>query len=326
VIARNAFHHNGMATKVERTDRVQLLGNSYDDVGTLSLVTGEGEALSALAERPDDGSADPLHLLEQFALDVAPIEGAWDAMLPEGARRGRETIIVDEWGPYSWRYPRLWPAGRSDARPQPLRVLGPAGRWRLVETRGASVGDSAGATGDTIVVTPTGPHDDWQVVLEYVGERVVTRTGDTLAAGTPVRFEYGRFRPAQRWRGLVATWDSGGVPDTVAIVPAQAVAVLDGLPALDWMWFRPRVAGIPATNWMLSAATEMTLPAGAWRLRTVSDDAIRVRVDGRLVIDHWTPHESAVDEAPIESGTHRLEVEYLQRDGWVELRLEVLPR
>jgi hypothetical protein len=66
----------------------------------------------------------------------------------------------------------------------------------------------------------------------------------------------------------------------------------------------------------------VTLPAGDFVLRTISDDAIRVWVDDRLVIDRWTPHESVVDEAPLSGGRHQVRVEYLQVDGWTELRVE----
>ncbi|OYW03117.1 MAG: hypothetical protein B7X11_03455, partial [Acidobacteria bacterium 37-65-4] len=56
--------------------------------------------------------------------------------------------------------------------------------------------------------------------------------------------------------------------------------------------------------------------------RTISDDAVRVWVDGKLAIDDWAPHESVVDHAPLAGGRHRLRVEYYQVDGWVELRLD----
>ena len=60
------------------------------------------------------------------------------------------------------------------------------------------------------------------------------------------------------------------------------------------------------------------------RGRSISDDAIRVFVDGALVIDDWTPHESAVDNASITPGPHAIRVEYAQVDGWTELRVEIV--
>ena len=68
----------------------------------------------------------------------------------------------------------------------------------------------------------------------------------------------------------------------------------------------------------------MTLPAGTYSVRTISDDAVCVWIDGALAIDAWTPHESQVDYAPITTGEHKLRVEYRQVDGWVELRLDII--
>jgi alpha-L-fucosidase len=53
---------------------------------------------------------------------------------------------------------------------------------------------------------------------------------------------------------------------------------------------------------------------------------VRVWVDGKQVIDHWTAHESAIDHAAITSGHHRLKVEYYELTGFAELRLEILKR
>ena len=49
---------------------------------------------------------------------------------------------------------------------------------------------------------------------------------------------------------------------------------------------------------------------------------MRVWVDGALLIDNWTPHESAVDNAPLSGGTHQVRVLHYQADGWTELRVD----
>jgi alpha-L-fucosidase len=49
-----------------------------------------------------------------------------------------------------------------------------------------------------------------------------------------------------------------------------------------------------------------------------------VWVDGTLVIDDWTPHESAVDNAALSGGRHDIRVQYAQVDGWAELRVEIV--
>jgi hypothetical protein len=94
---------------------------------------------------------------------------------------------------------------------------------------------------------------------------------------------------------------------------------------LGWLWYRPRIEGIPTERWALRAEGTVALPPGEYRLQTISDDGIRVWVDGELAIDAWDPHESRVDAAPISGGRHDLAVEYYQVDGWVELSIDIQP-
>jgi parallel beta-helix repeat protein len=211
--------------------------------------------------------------------------------------RGRSAIIVDEWGPYDYLVPKLWPAGDS-SRAVPLRLttLGPAGKWTVVESEGiVALSRIAGNIGDVITVTPrANARSDWSITL-------ATEKGD--------RFSYKHFEPAIDWQ--VRIGDS-----------------LRTLPRLDLMWYRPpkAFAFLPQGNWGLEAAGTLTLPegGGTYSLRTISDDAVRVWVDGALVIDAWTPHESQVHYAPLTPGEHGLRVEYRQVDGWVELRVDII--
>jgi parallel beta-helix repeat protein len=212
-------------------------------------------------------------------------------------RRDRSAIIVDEWGPYDWRTPKLWPVAGDSTRAVPLRlaVLGPAGTWRVVSRRGiAALSRVSGRSGDTIAVTPAADSmGDWTLTLETRGQR----------------FSYERFEPPLDW---TVRFSSDTAPRH--------------LPRLDFMWYRPprAFAALPQDHWSLQATGTVDLPPGTYSLRTISDDAVRVWVDGNMVIDAWTPHESRVDYAPLAAGRHELRVEYLQVDGWVELRVEIV--
>jgi len=221
---------------------------------------------------------------------------------PALAGRDRSAIIVDEWGPYNWESPKLWPVDSTRAVPMRLVTLGPSGRWRLVSLRGvATLSRAAGRIGDTIGVVPRRDSPgDWEIVLE---------SGST-------RFSYVRFEPRIDWS--VRFTDSSGV--------ASPAAAPRAVQRLDFMWYRPPAAykDLPQSHWSLEATGSMTLPPGTYSLRTISDDAVRVWIDGTLAIDAWTAHESRVDYAPLTAGKHDLRVEYRQVDGWVELRLDII--
>jgi hypothetical protein len=244
--------------------------------------------------------------------------GGLDPRKDDLAQRDISAIVVDEWGPYDWRSPKLWPVDSSRTTPLALRVLGPAGSWRVIDLKGiAAVSKDLGRTGDTIVVTPAKDFkNDWEITLEYRGKGVVSPRGVRHAAGAPYTFKYGRFDP-------IGMWDVSFFALADSVAPRKPITTLNA-PRLDYMWYRPTVPGVPQANFRIAATADVKLGSGKYVLRTISDDAIRLWVDDKLVIDNWKPHESEVNVADISPGAHRLRVEYCQLDGWTELRVEVM--
>jgi hypothetical protein len=295
-----------------------MLGNRFTRVDS-AVVRGDTTAL-----RETGGGAD-------IMLPPAPkrITGGVDARaLDSLASRDRSAIIVDEWGPYDWRSPKLWPVDSGRGSAIRLRVLGPAGAWRVVARHGiARISADRGRVGDTVTVTPSAP-GDWAVTLEYGGGPVVSPRGVRTPAGRPYQFSYSRFEPLGAWRVAVFPWtdvtDPRTRPDAFATLARGTPSVSLDAPRLDMMWYRPAIAGIPEARWGAVATTVVTLDSGTYTLRTISDDGVRAWVDDSLVIDDWAPHESRVDNAPIAAGRHTLRVEYYQVDGWTELRVYVL--
>ncbi|HKJ01378.1 MAG TPA: PA14 domain-containing protein, partial [Longimicrobiales bacterium] len=226
--------------------------------------------------------------------------------------------------------PKLWPVDTTRAR-VPLAVLGPDGAWRVTGRRGvASVSSTSGRAGDTLVVIPAaGALDDWRVELEYAGGAAVSPRGVATGAGVPVPFAFERFRPAGPWSVDVFTWaDSTADPHRD---PGAFQALVQGPPALslsqphlDWQWYRPQVPGIPQERWAAVATAEVDVPEGVHSLRVISDDGVRVLVDGRVALDRWAPHGSEVAYAALSPGRHTLRVEYYQVEGWAEIRVDVV--
>ena len=276
-----------------------MTGNRSVDVDTLSVLrdTSNADLHDNVESRDTSGPA------MIYAFPTSPL-----------SQRDRSAIIVDEWGPFDWKSPKLWPIPGDSTRAVPLHlaVLGPPGRWRLLARHGvAALSASAGRVGDTLLVTPaTASSGDWSVTLEYRGAATVSPRGTQRPAGRPYRFTYGRFEPSIAWSARFVT------PQDTFVA---------NLSRLDFEWYRPPPAYVrlPLEHWSLEATGTVDLPPGRFMIRTISDDAVRVWVDDTLRIDDWTPHESAVDTAPVPAGRHALRVEYRQVDGWVELRLEI---
>jgi len=245
-------------------------------------------------------------------------------------RRYRSAIIVDEWGPYDYQYPKLWPAGDSTrAVPMRLAVHGPPGAWKLVSRSGVQdISQSSGRIGDTIRVTPRPDSSGtWEVVLEYRGGATTTARGERRAAGVPVQFAYSRYEPPITWQFRAWAWADSLDPrrDGNWERLTSGPRLLEGtMPRLDFMWFRPTIRELPQARFAIEATATVTLPRGDYTIRTISDDGIRVWVDGRLLIDNPTLHGSEPDYAPLTRGTHEIKVEYFQIEGWAELRVDIL--
>jgi parallel beta-helix repeat protein len=246
------------------------------------------------------------------------------------AGRPRSAIIVDDWGPYDYRSPKLWPVDSTRALPLRLRVLGPPGQWRVGTRRGiASVSADSGRTGDTIAVTPKGDSvGDWDLTLDFTAAPTTSSRATERPAVATRTFSYGRFEPTIEWTAQFYKWtDSTDDPrknenafQSLKLSPPILAAQV---PRLDYEGYRA-MTGLPRENFALEATGSVDLSPGEYTLRTISDDGIRVWVDSALVIDNWKPHESALDFAPLTGGHHDIRVQYYQGDGWYELRLDIV--
>ncbi len=337
-VEQNAFSGNRVALRARNTAGITGSANHYEGVDSLAVLRDTSgyradAAQSAAARRASSGDRcqPPRPRPPEFAPLDSTLGGVRAAPRSAAARRDRSAIIVDEWGPYDWKTPKLWPLDSTRASPLRLRTLGPTGRWSLVSRRGiAGLSRSAGRIGDTIAVTPRSDSTgDWELVLEYRGGAIVNSRGER-PAGAASRFSYGRFEPAMEWTARFFAWnDSTDLrrgPEAFAAVAHTTPLLARRLSRLDFEWYRPQLAELPRERWALEAAGSVTLPAGDYQLRSISDDGIRVWVDGALVIDRWSPHESQVDTVALGGGRHELTVQYYQVDGWTELRVEILRR
>jgi len=313
LIEWNSLSGSRVALRIGNTQNVRAYQNTVN-ADTLLVALGD---TSGVVIEPRLNARVATDILLHSRLEPRPLrDGA--LVLPSAfAGWPRSTIIIDEWGPYDWKSPKLWPADSSLSTPLKLRVLGPGkGSWRLASARGATVSKRRGTFGDTVVVTPSKARvEDWTVALISGGQT----------------FEYSRFDANASWDVRVFAWSDSTHPLNSAAAFAALLRGEKGAPVLsltssrlDYVWFRPKVPGWPLEKVGVAAVTTVDLPSGRYAVRTISDDGIRVFVDDRPVIEDWTVHESRVLEVPLSAGRHRIRVEYFQLDGWTELRAEVV--
>ena len=71
----------------------------------------------------------------------------------------------------------------------------------------------------------------------------------------------------------------------------------------------------------------MNLHKGRYEIRTLSDDGIRVRIDGKIVQEDWTWHapRELRNEIELAAGEHEIVVEHFELDGYAVLRFDLRP-
>ncbi len=330
----NIFSRGRVGVRAANTSALSVTNNRFMDVDSVSVLrdttsyyfTGNTDGRDA--PWPRRFLRPPLELVDS----VLPLPNGFLPSRPDTslAGRPRSAIIVDEWGPYDYRSPRLWPVDSARELPLRLRALGPAGHWHIVSRTGvASVSPESGIIGDTIFVAPRSDSlSDWGLTLEYIGASTVSPRGVVLAAGVPYRFSYSRFEPKIDWTTRFFKWsdstsDPRTIPDAMNRLTKKTPILAAHVSRLDYQGYRA-VPNLPREDFALEATGSVDLAPGDYTLRTLSDDGIRVWVDSVVVIDDWKPHETALDFATLNGGHHDIRVQYYQGDGWYELRLEIV--
>lgn len=322
-------------------------GRTATDASGELLVADE---VSRASLRPMPGATGPFELASLEAIDgrsldlmrivtlrKVGLEGA-----PRPSRpRGREHIVIGEWGPYDWSTPWLQPLEQGGAFDR-FRLLGPAGT-RLVEVEvvtgavdvdverpstGAAVGPD-GLAAAVLVVRPRakGAWTAYRLrarVSDGEQERNVELVGHVLATTWDVRFAAWEIDPREDDTQLVERLDAATGIEVSALDlffeaagPALALERLGVVPGTD---------ATVVDRFGTRATTRVELAAGTWRLRTLSDDGIRVRVDGATVLDDWTWHaskEHLVDFTVEQARAVEIVVEHFELDGRAQLVVEL---
>jgi nitrous oxidase accessory protein NosD len=252
-----------------------------------------------------------------------------DGLLPPGAPRDRAAIVIEPYGPYDWEH--LWleptpaPAGRLG-----FRLLGPGSNPRFELHSGPELAlETELGSGESLIrgqahVVAREP-GLWPFELEArTDEERLRRSGSLLALRWRVAAFATPFDPRQDPAAFAAAAAASARVELPALRLPFGSRGPGDLPAAPAAW-----RGLPADRFGIAAAAEAPLPAGRYVLRTLSDDGLRVYLDGQPVIDDWTWHGPRPAEHAFElerARTLELAVEHFELDGWATLEVWIEPR
>jgi len=295
-IAGNSFEGDKVGVRLIESSGVAILGNHFEDVGELLVTQGKCESVTRSEDPPADLNGTKIERKLPTHRDV---------FLPAGHPRGMRTIVVDQWGPLDPTKPHVFPRHVVAWETCRFQVFGDRESLK-VEVEGAVL----------VVIGDSG------IEFTAQGEGVHPFRGKVKLGGREFPIE-GVVLKAE-W--TVQHWPWSVDPRKEWAVPATAVSHRTG--RLDFAWGRggPSKA-VGRDRFATRAVTKMKLPKGRYAVRTVSDDGVRVKVDGKVVIEDWTWHAPKEHRAEIElaSGEHEIVVEHFEIDGHAVLQFDLRP-
>lgn len=217
-IEENLFKEVAIPLQISNTDDITFQENIFyrfrklwdgHDVGTVSGlpnndIYGSGELGFARALRSafrqkegeppsveaffDPSSNQMFHLALRFS--YAALLDGMKTDLPENHPKGRQYIIVNEWGPYDFRRPIAWLREvRGDE--YVFVLLGPHGNWKAVDGEGWTyISAKTGTFPATFVARRDPDAEKVSLQFEFIGEEVVDQFGRHFPKGTVYPFGF----------------------------------------------------------------------------------------------------------------------------------------
>lgn len=328
-IAGNSFNGNQTVVSLNRTDSVNLFTNTYAGYEVrLKTDSTVGWIDSTEMDLPDTTFVVP-----DIPAPMDPFKGG-------GRLAGRQQIRMTEWGPYDYRYPLLWRSNPVDSSGvYQFELLGPAGKWKLVSARGIRLlTDSSGTVPGVLrAERAEGPVEDVVIELEFTGGMLTDPFGRVVPAGKPYRFGYRHYFHPVAWRVNwfpLDTLVNHPVRSNQLFPPNGRIRRLKGetVDRLDYAWWGGvrDEAGTVYPQFITTAEGQADFSRGMYEIGVTWDDALRVYVDGRLVVDEWDPSRYSFDESPhrqvkleLSEGRHFFKVEHLELGGFACLGLKI---
>ena len=255
---------------------------------------------------------------------------------PVGARpslRGRQNIIMTEWGPWDHATPLV----------RLLKSSGGTNVYEALKLPEAKLSVEAVGTEVEAVVGPGQAKSDARTITVSARQPGLHPYRlRVMSDGKPVANEIGTLLAAQ-WQTAFFKWPTNTDPRQhleayrkLAVGPTAVSDLLDELslkygmrgPSELALSQKVTEAKLGRDHFGMLARTRLPLPAGTWEITTQSDDGVRVTVDGKPVIENWTWHGPTRDTGPFTTETARtveIVVEHFQIDGYAVLEFSIAP-
>ncbi|HEV7329525.1 MAG TPA: right-handed parallel beta-helix repeat-containing protein [Flavisolibacter sp.] len=324
VIGTNNFSRNGTVFNLQRSDSLYVFDNTLSDNDNLYQIDSTVTNIDSA----------PRRVFDTAAVDYS-LPNGMDAFKGNGRLAGRKNIRMTTWGPYDFRYPLLWHTNPVDTgNVLTFDVLGPKGKWKILSAKGVGA-FKAGADSFPSSISfdrKAGEKQDIEIIAEYRGPAFTDVFGKKVAAGKPYRFYFRKFFQPVAFTINWYAFDSTNNPLEERFSPGiRKPFKTEQTNKLDYAWW----GGIKTTDstfkqFLTVAEGTAFFDKGLYEIAVTWDDAVRVYIDGRRVLDQWDPAIHTFDEAPNKKirlslgGKHTFRVEHVELGGFATLALKIV--
>jgi len=254
---------------------------------------------------------------------------------PVGARKhlqGRHNIIMTEWGPWDHQSPMI----------RMVQSTGDSAQYGLHKM--ASVPEIT-LEGKGVRGKKTEPREPNQPILYTVSAtepgihaflmRVKAKGYEEKLSGTLIAVEW--HATFFKWntdtdpRENLAAWRKLAEGESAVSTRLGQLVLTYGMagPGEQNLPQSIRDAKLGGNYFGMIAKSRLPLSAGKWEFATLSDDGIRLTVDGKPIIENWTWHGPTNNKGTLElpeDKTVEIVVEHFEIDGYAVLELKISPR
>ena len=325
-IALNSFNQNPVVFNVAGTDSLSIFNNRYSNITTVFKM--DSDVTNVVYE-----GKEPADIIVNYPNPKNPI----NPFKGTAAFAGRKNIMMTGWGPYDFQSPIIWNTNPTDTSGiMQFDVLGPKGRWKLVSVKGVEL--------DSMLVDTfpnkfsareiASKRTDIEIAAEYSGPSFTDQFGNKVPANTPFRFAFKKFfQPID----FVVNWfafDSLNNPIKTGSTQSfrnQSPFKSEKTNKLDYAWWDGIKSNEKQLKQFLTIAEGTAdIEEGSYEISITWDDAVKVYIDDKLIIDEWNPSKYSFDQAPnkkvqlaLAAGIHKLKVEHVELGGFATLSLNL---
>ncbi len=348
-IYNNLFTENATPLELENTERIIFMNNHLFDFGNVVVEKDNkrvivknnivyqdyqlelSEEFWADNERKQIDSLPASGEITKQITQIEPLKNGQDAFLPARHPKGKSFILVNEWGPYDFSYPLIW-LREIDGLKYSFLLLGPKGEWSVTKIEGFEPTTPRSGSFPNSIIAVRKPGADYLTLeLTYEGEAFTDQFGQQYERGQPVRFTYRERDKSLSWK--LRFYEYG--PSLNPITDYATVESLGkGQPDFEqqsdnlaFIWWHSPGEDVDADHFITFAESAFITEGGTYIVTVTADDGVKLKLDGKLLIDEWDIHTPNTYEAKVQlepDKRHRIELIHFEGGGLASLKCQLI--